>query len=182
MNRRYWNELADDYINKIEKWLNTHCQISSASKFALIEAKLDWSKRRRCSRGGWRHGGPIVSIAMNVAIPDDNFDAPRRVYEYASFDSDPVIGGFYTNNLEHKLLHHLTHEMAHAAQYNHKNFHKMYRIKPHGNEFKMFYKELREVFLNPFLPDQELMEKEFRKHKKLAYSVEIPNMIAASKV
>ena len=152
MNRRYWNELADDYINKIEKWLNTHCQISSANKFALIEAKLDWSKR------------------------------PRRVYEYASFDSDPVIGGFYTNNLEHKLLHHLTHEMAHAAQYNHKNFHKMHRVKPHGNEFKMFYKELREVFLNPFLPDQELMESEFRKHKKMAYSIEIPNMIAASKV
>ena len=94
MNRRYWNELADDYINDIEKWLYTHCKVSSAKKFALIEAKLDWSNRRRCSRGGWRNGGPIVSIAMSVAIPDENYDAPRRVYEYASFDSDKVIGGF----------------------------------------------------------------------------------------
>jgi len=119
---------------------------------------------------------------MNVAIPDENYDAPRRVYEYASFDSDPVIGGFFTNNLEHKLLHHITHEIAHAAQCNHKYFHQMSRIKPHGDEFKMFYRELREVFLNPFLPNQELMEAKFRKHKKLAYSIEIPNMVAASRI
>ena len=182
MNRRYWNELADDYINDIEKWLHTHCKISSAKKFALIEAKLDWSKRRRCSRGGWRNGGPIVSIAMSVAIPDENYNAPRRVYEYASFDSDKVIGGFFTNNLEHKLLHHITHEMAHAAQYNHKYFHKMSRLKPHGKEFKMFYSELRQVFLNPFLPNQELMETKYKKHKNMAITSELTNMVAASRV
>lgn len=182
MNRRYWNEMADDYINDIEKWLHTHCRISSAKSFALIEAKLDWSTRRRCSRGGWRNGGPIISIAMSVAIPDEEYTAPRRVYEYASFDNDPVIGGFFTNNIEHKLLHHLTHEIAHAAQYNHKHHHKMSRIKPHGKEFKMFYQELRQVFLNPFLPNQEETEAEYRKLKKLAYSVEMPNMIAASRI
>ena len=182
MNRRYWNELADNYINDIEKWLHTHCKITSAKTFALVEAKLDWSKRRRCSRGGWRNGGPIISIAMSVAIPDENYDAPRRVYEYASFDNDRIIGGFFTNNLEHKLLHHLTHEVAHAAQYNHKYFHKMPRLKPHGEEFKMFYRELREVFLNPFLPNQEEMELEYKKHKKLAISTELTNMMAASRV
>jgi len=182
MNRRYWNDLADEHINNIEKWLHTHCKISSAKKFALVECKLDWSKRRRCSRGGWRNGGPMISIAMSVAVPDENHDVPRRVYEYASFDNDPVIGGFFTTNLEHKLLHHITHEMAHAAQYNHKFFHSMPRLKPHGDEFKMFYKELREVFLNPFLPNQEATELAYKKHKKLAIVSELPNMIAASRV
>jgi len=182
MNRRHWNELADQYVNDIEKWFHKYSRFSSAEKFALVECKLDWSKRRRCSRGGWRNGGPVISIAMSVAIPDESYDAPRRVYEYASFDKDPVIGGFFTNNLEHKLLHHITHEMAHAAQYNHKRFHHMHYVQPHGKEFKMFYKELREVFLNPFLPDQEKMELEYKKHKKMAITSEMPNMIAASRV
>ena len=72
--------------------------------------------------------------------------------------------------------------MAHAAQYNHKYFHKMSRLKPHGKEFKMFYSELRQVFLNPFLPNQELMETKYKKHKNMAITSELTNMVAASRV
>ena len=65
------------------------------------------------------------------------------------------------------------HEMAHAAQYFHKRFYKMAKIKPHGDEFKMFYREIRNHWLNSLIPDQEEMEKSYywmdRENKFLQY-------------
>jgi hypothetical protein len=43
----------------------------------------------------------------------------------------------------------------------------MGRIKPHGDEFKMFYREIRNHWLNPYLPDQKKMVIKFRKHKNM---------------
>ena len=62
----------------------------------------------------------------------------------------------------------ICHEMAHAAQYFHRRFHKMGRIKPHGDEFKMFYREIRNHWLNSLIPNQEEMGVKFREHKKMS--------------
>ena len=44
----------------------------------------------------------------------------------------------------------------------------MGRIKPHGNEFKMFYREIRNHWLNPHIPNQEAMGIKFREHKNMS--------------
>ena len=44
----------------------------------------------------------------------------------------------------------------------------MGRIKPHGNEFKMFYREIRNHWLNPLIPNQEEMGIKFREHKNMS--------------
>jgi len=44
----------------------------------------------------------------------------------------------------------------------------MAKIKPHGDEFKMFYREIRNHWLNSLIPDQEEMEINFREHKKMS--------------
>ena len=37
--------------------------------------------------------------------------------EYKSFDSDPIIGGFYTRDKYDRLRMVIVHEIAHALQY-----------------------------------------------------------------
>ena len=62
----------------------------------------------------------------------------------------------------------ICHEMGHAAQYFHKRHHRMTKIKPHGKEFKMFYREIRNHWLNSHLPDQKEMGEKYREHKKMS--------------
>ena len=99
---------------------------------------------------------------------DPKDQIPMKVYEYKAYENDSEIGNFYTDNNHHNLLMIICHEMAHAAQYFHRRFHKMGRIKPHGDEFKMFYREIRNHWLNSLIPNQEEMGVKFREHKKMS--------------
>jgi len=170
--KSYWDTQAEDFIHQIEKWLQKSSVYESMRTFSLIHSRLDWSPRRRMSRGGWYKGkgGAGVSIAMwplcGRKEPKDR--VPMKVYEYKAYENDSEIGNFYTDDNHHKVLMVVCHEMAHAAQYFHKRFHKMGRIKPHGDEFKMFYREIRNHWLKSLIPDQEEMEINFREHKKMS--------------
>jgi hypothetical protein len=138
------------------------CKLTDLHDFDLAFIKLDWSKRRSCSRGGWypRQGGAGISIGMNL-IAKNQKDSVIRVYEYKSFDSSKTIGGFFTRNIEHKLALHCLHEVAHAAQY--WGFY-LKNISPgsaHGNRWKSIYEHLRVNILNSSLPEQEPLQKEY---------------------
>ena len=171
--QKYWNNYAKDYIAKITQWLQEGSQYSSMKSFFLAYTKLDWSTKRSGSRGGWykNHKGPGISIGMWVVCgrtKANDTEVPMKVYEYQSFSKDREIGNFYTNDKHHHLLLHICHEMAHAAQYWHKRHHKMGRIRPHGDEFKMFYREIRNYWLNPYLPDQVKTGRAYRKHRNIS--------------
>ena len=170
--KSYWDNQAEDYIHQIEKWVQKSSIYESMRTFTLMHSRLDWSTRRRCSRGGWynKHKGVGVSIAMwpLCGRKDPKDRVPMKVYEYKAYENDLEIGNFYTNDNHHNILMVVCHEMAHAAQYFHRKFHKMGRIKPHGDAFKMFYREIRNHWLNPHLPDQEEVGIKFREHKKMS--------------
>lgn len=155
--------LAQYYIHQSQ---NIICSLTDQSNFKLTYTKLDWSRRRSYSRGGWysRQKGPGISIAMSGIYSHASRYLPKtspyKVYEYQSFDKDPVIGGFLTNNTELHLALVITHEMAHAAQY-----YRKYKLnkspgKPHGDIWKKIYSVLREELVNPFIPDQKKMKEE----------------------
>jgi len=133
----------------IESWAKTNVH----KDFFLGKVILDWSNKRTSSRGGLYRSGPGINIAMATSFPD-NKSQVYRFYEYRSYDSDSIIGGFYSANPYHKLRAIVAHEMAHAIQFF------MYnktgsRCKPHGPVFKKYYKELREEFVNKDLPNQK---------------------------
>ena len=144
---------ANDFIRRVEK----HCQEEIYVDFQLASVKLDWSLKRSCSRGGMYADGPGINIAM--AWLHKRQGSIYYVREYASFNKDEEIGGFYSQNQWHQLEMVILHEIAHALQYYSYKLNK-FRCKPHGPTFKNFYRRLRNVFLNPYLPEQkELKEK-----------------------
>ena len=144
---------ANDFIRRVEK----HCQEEIYVDFQLASVKLDWSLKRSCSRGGMYADGPGINIAM--AWLHKRQGSIYYVREYASFNKDEEIGGFYSKNQWHQLEMVILHEIAHALQYYSYKLNK-FRCKPHGPTFKNFYRRLRNVFLNPYLPEQkELKEK-----------------------
>jgi hypothetical protein len=122
---------------------------------------LDWSKTRRASRGGIYRNGPGINIAMNGAALinlDDN--TIYRFYEYPSYDSNSIIGGFYGKDYTLKLKAIIAHEVAHAVQmfeYSKFNF----RCKPHGAVFKKHYSTFRKLFVNSLLPNQVILRTEY---------------------
>jgi hypothetical protein len=141
------NKFCYDYAKTLEQWVTDYFY----SDFTM-SVKLDWSKNRKNSRGGLYADGPGINMAMNSIYPD-NKGYVYRFYEYPSYNSHPVIGGFYSKDPIHKVKALLLHETAHAAQffsYKKNNT----RCKPHGTVFKDFYKQLRVEFLNYQLPDQ----------------------------
>lgn len=148
------------------------CKLTDLHDFDLSYVKLDWSKRRTCSRGGWypTKGGAGVNIAMFLCTKP-TFNQIIRVYEYKSFDSSPVIGGFYTKNVENKLAMHCLHEVAHAAQYWGKYLKKLDTGLPHGNVWKSIYSHLRSSILNPNLENQKLLSEEYN---QIIESIESP--------
>jgi hypothetical protein len=126
--------------------------------FILSKFELDWSPRRRCSRGGWYKEGAGISIAMSVACMPRT--SPYRMYEYKSFDADSLIGGFYATDENLSLGLHVCHEMAHAAQfYSHFNL-GIISDRPHGNLFKDTYRKLRVAVLNRHIPVNQKQLKE----------------------
>lgn len=144
---------ANDFIRRVEE----HCISEIYTDFKLATVKLDWSPKRSCSRGGMYADGPGINIAMSHLHKTQG--TIYEVKEYASFTKDEEIGGFYSQNQWHQIEMVILHEIAHALQYYSYKLNN-FRCKPHGPTFKNFYRRLRNVFLNPYLPDQkELREK-----------------------
>ncbi len=154
-----YTKYANEYIRTVNKW----CQDNIYQKFNLESIKLDWSINRRSSRGGFYADGPGINIAMLGCCTDS--DSIQRVYEYKSFDSDPVIGGIYTRTKFQRLELVLLHEIAHALQYYSYRVNN-FRCKPHGTTWKNFYRRLRVEFLNPQLENQVELKAEYDKMKK----------------
>lgn len=128
------------------------------SDFTLV-SKFDWDSKRRCSRGGIYKDGPGINIAMHPAVPDNRGET-YRFREYASYDSDKVIGGFYSKRPYDKLEAIIAHEVAHAIQFF--AYKKLdIRCKPHGPIFKKYYAMLRVQFINSNLPDQKTLAADY---------------------
>ena len=131
------------------------------SDFSLT-AKFDWDSARRCSSGGIYKDGPGVNISMYWAVPSVEGET-YRFREYASFDSDKIIGGFYSQRPYDKLEVIIAHEVAHAVQFF--AYKKLdIRCKPHGPVFKKYYAMLREVFVNNKLPKQAPLAKDYENY------------------
>ena len=132
---------------------------SDCADFALHKCTLHWSTRRRSSRGGWYATGPGINIAMALAcrVRTD----PYRMYEYASFDADPVIGGFYAKDTNLALGMIICHEMAHAVQFFRRKHLGHPRTKPHGIDFKAPYAKLRTEIINPLLNSEALYKEQY---------------------
>lgn len=166
--RKEFEDLGLHYISLCEKEV---CKMTDLSKFKLSYHKFDWSARRRSSRGGWypNKGGAGINIAMHHTCGEHYkntpVDQPFRCYEYKSFDADPVIGGFITNNREHYLAMVIAHEVAHAAQYFRKYIIKKSSGAPHGAIWKTIYAHLRKTIINPMLPDQKVMKEDYEDYK-----------------
>ena len=160
------NKIATCFAREIEAWAAPRWQ-----GFQLSYLRLDWSNNRTRSKGGMYYKGPGISIAM-AKYSRRSVDA-YRVYEYSSFDKDPEIGGFFTDNIVDAMRMVICHEMAHACQYYDYEI-KGYKDVPHGQVFKDIYRDIRNVFLNPYLPNQELVKELFCKQavddRKLALS------------
>ena len=150
---------ATSYINQS---CAAVCELPNLEDFDLAHFKLDWSKRRRSSRGGWypKQGGSGISIAMHLTAKP--ITEVTRVYEYKSFDSSSTIGGFLTKNRDHKIAMHCLHEVAHAAQYWGYYLKKIDPGQPHGSVWRGIYKHLRTSILNPLLPAQEQLKQEYQ--------------------
>ena len=146
-----WMDACED---EIRRW-------KDCSSFKLGLFKLDWSSRRRSSRGGLYGNAPGISIAMYPVTRDPQGVA--RCYEYRSFDGDPVIGGFYYRDANLKLGMHICHEMAHAVQFYAARILDTQPIdRPHGRSFKKPYAALRQTILNPRLESQQELEEEYK--------------------
>ena len=153
------------YENTAKFWANICeaeiCSWTGYSDFKLAKLTLDWKESRRSSRGGWYKAGPGINLAMTKYVYSS--DELYRVYEYPSFDSDPIIGGFYSDNPHLYLAMTVCHEMAHAAQFYAHNILKKLIDKPHGDTFKTPYKALRIRLLNPILPNQLELKNRYEK-------------------
>lgn len=148
------NSHAQRFVLQVEKWV----QENVFSDFK-VTARFDWNPSRKSSRGGIYKDGPGINMAMYWAIPN-NYGNTYKFNEYRSFDGDRYIGGFYSTRPEDKLEAILVHEIAHAVQffaYKKLNI----RCKPHGPVFKKYYKMLRQHFVNPNLPDQAALKKDY---------------------
>lgn len=147
-----WVSLCEQ---EIKRW-------SDCSSFELHHCRLDWSQSRTAHRGGWYTSGPGINLAMWLLFRDrgDYY----RMYEYASFDGDAIIGGFYANdsNLAQGMI--VCHEMAHAVQFYRKKALNMSVDKAHGKSFKQPYAQLRKAVFNPKLPNQVEMKKLYNEY------------------
>ena len=102
--------------------------------------KIDWSPKRRASRGGKYSKGYGINLAVRYYF---NNESPSYFNEYKSFDKDSSIGGFVYDGGMLAIEAIVCHEVAHALDW-------FKRGKTnHQEEWKEIYKELREEFINP---------------------------------
>lgn len=132
--------------------------------FAVTIVKCDWDPTRIAHRGGLYKGIPGINMAMyrlfGVATWVLNPDVPKepfRVHEYPRLDTDPIIGGFYTDNVFDRARCYVAHEVAHALQFYHKKLNPKTYDRPHGLSFQHPYAVLRKAMVNPTLPNQKEM-------------------------
>ena len=173
LERASWISWGNKKVSEIESFIQTWPH-KGCSSFQMGEVKLDFSKSRTTSKGGvvkfdgvWM---PFINVAMHNYTQATNV---YRFYEYKSYDEDKIIGGFYSDNIEHRIKAVLCHEMAHAIQFWHKYYNNIQNVKPHGEEFKTYYAALRQVFLNAELPNQIVMGSRYRELKKIAIFQEL---------
>jgi len=135
---------------------------SDCSDFELHHCRLDWSPRRSAHRGGWYSSGPGINLAMWLLVRDRG--EVYRMYEYASFDDNAVIGGFYAKDANLALGMIVCHEVAHAVQFYKKKVLNQSIDAPHGKSFKLPYAQLRKTVFNPKLPNQAEMKKSYTEY------------------
>lgn len=156
MLQSHYESYARDLYKDIEIFFQ-----SNYPDFKISVARFDWSPTRNSSKGGLFRDGYGIDIAMSFFL--NYHQVPHRIYEYSSFDRDPTIGGFYTHNALDSLKMTICHEMAHAFQH-FLYSQKVDRCKPHGKLFKKIYAELREKFVNPYLPNQKLAKQDYENY------------------
>lgn len=127
--------------------------------FELVTVRTDWSPRRRSSRGGMYAAGPGINIALKPEYMC-TLTQPSRFYEYPSFDENKVYGGFYYTKPLLKLYATVAHEVAHAIQF-FEQTQAQQKVKPHGNEFKKHYADLRTTFVNPLIEEQSALTEQY---------------------
>lgn len=143
----------------------------------LRENGLRITSRCATSRGGSRGGNPFMILNMGraivpeinerfvsswangrpqptkrwwqIAVIQQHYQLPRW-HEYASFDRDPVVGGFLSGHWEDHVRALVAHEYAHVVQYAAPHS----KSRPHGPAFLKPYRILREQVVNPRLPQQ----------------------------
>ena len=143
--------------------------------FTLDIIKFDWSPARTAHRGGRYRTRYGISMAMYLLFGYGNWSLEKegvfKVHEYASYDRDPVIGGFLTDNVYDRANCYTCHEVAHAEQFFLKYTKKIYD-RPHGESFRLPYRLLRQKLVNPFLPNQTEMMNKYNELKKKAIAYE----------
>lgn len=147
--------------------------------FTLDIIKFDWSPTRTAHRGGRYRTHYGINMAMYRLFGYGNWCSDHavnnkevfKVHEYASYDSDPVIGGFLTDNVYDRANCYTCHEVAHAGQFFLKYTKKIYD-RPHGESFRLPYRLLRQKLVNPFLPNQKEMLDRYNELKKKAIAYE----------
>tara|TARA_R110000868_G_scaffold387886_2_gene656595 strand:+ start:583 stop:1107 length:525 start_codon:yes stop_codon:yes gene_type:complete len=147
----FCNKLIPDIENHVRTW-----NLKGCSEFYLGKTILDFSPRRRSSRGGLYTVKSVKVPGINLAVlPYTNKpEGIYRWYEYKSFDSNSLIGGFYADNQELNISALICHEISHAIQFWIYWYNNTERPKPHGQEFKDYYKTLRNKYVNKKLPNQ----------------------------
>ena len=119
---------------------------------ALTQLRIETKYRGQRSYGNNRR------ISIDVG---DYRRSCTSFHEYDSFANDAVIGTIkFCDDRELLLKCLVTHEVAHHIQSRYGRYtrylKKTYR-KPHGDEFKTIYRELRRTLVNPFIePTQEV--------------------------
>lgn len=146
------------WVSKCEDVISTW---DDCKDFALHKCTLDWSPRRRSSRGGWYATGPGINIAMHLVTKPRT--TPYRMYEYPSFDADPIIGGFYAEDPDLALGMVICHEMAHAVQFFRIVHLGKPRGKPHGIDFKTPYAAIRKAIFNKHIHSEALYKELYDK-------------------
>lgn len=157
----------------IESWtqvrvleIEHYIQEKYTNSFKLGKCLIDFSSKRRSSRGGLYTVKSIKVPGINLALYNDyHLQGKISIFsEYSSYNNDKIIGGFVTKNYLHRIGAITCHEMAHAIQRWLEYYKSLPRSMHHGKEFKHYYADLRNKFVNPYLPsieEQKRLYKEF---------------------
>ena len=122
------------------------------------------------SWGGTKAGLPYVEVNLSGAI---HYAEQGRFEEYASIAEDPSIGNAIVHTEDQAIMLLLAHELAHALHSDLERRQAATDRKPHGEQWKRIYGEIRDV-TNKYLAicsesivDATLTKAEKRLHSKV---------------
>lgn len=122
------------------------------------------------SWGGTKAGLPYVEVNLSGVLADA---AQGRFTEYASFADDPKIGNAIVHTEDQAIMLTLAHELAHAVHTDMERRQIATDNKPHGQQWKAIYGEIRDT-VNKYLSlcsesvvDHALSKSEKRLHSKI---------------